>query len=344
MSVCFCSPKNIYGKRLLIRYMNTLYLDKLLNFRSKISDVIAPLITGNIHLTNLPFHANMGDGLIWRGTEDLIASTGKKVLTRSSFLSFQFNKINSQDIIILNGGGSFGDVWPVIMDFFINVIKKYPENRIILLPQSAWYDNLTEISKHSDILSAHRDLHLIARDKYSFDLFSNHFSSNNIYLTPDMAFAINPNRLRKWQNLDKKSGVLYLKRIDKEWNPATQIFIKNSVVSDWPTLTSPTYIEKCYFSLLNRTMFSIGHSIVSDSLYWPWVELSARLMILNRFLDRGAEFLSDFKYIVTTRLHVLILATLLGIETKYIDNTTKKLSAYANTWLSDFKNITPYES
>ena len=159
-----------------------------------------------------------------------------------------------------------------------------------------------------------------------------------------MAFAINPNRLRKWQNINKKRGMLYLRRIDKEWDPETQIFIKNSVVSDWPTLTSTTYIEKCYFSLLNRTMYSIGHSLVSDSLYWPCVELSARLMILNRFLDRGADFLSDFKEIVTTRLHVLILATLLGIETKYIDNTTKKLSAYANTWLSDFKNITPYES
>lgn len=324
--------------------MDTLYLDKLSNFRSKISNVITPLITGNIHLTNLPFHANMGDGLIWRGTEDFIATTGKKILSRSSFLSFRFNKINPQDIIILNGGGSFGDVWPMIMDFFLNVIQKYPENRIILLPQSAWYDNFSEISKHSDILSAHKDVHLIARDQYSFDLFSKHFSSNNIYLTPDMAFAINPNRLRKWQNINKKRGVLYLRRIDKEWDPETQIFIKNSVISDWPTLTSPTYIEKCYFSLLNRTMYSIGHSLVSDSLYWPCVELSARLMILNRFLDRGADFLSDFKEIVTTRLHVLILATLLGIETKYIDNTTKKLSAYANTWLSDFKNITPYET
>lgn len=320
------------------------YKDKLNSLREEIFHTISPLINGDVHLTNLPYHANLGDALIWRGTEDFLASTGHKILSHSSFLSCCFPNAKPGDVIVLNGGGSFGDVWQVIMDFFLKVAERYPNNRIILLSQSAWYDDPSRIETDAAALAKHPDFHLVARDEFTYNLFKTHFKANPSYLAPDMAFAINPKRLEKWQDANSGDGTLYLRRVDKEWNEATAIDIPNAMVSDWPTLTSPQFLEKCYFIALNRTMYSIGHSSLLDITYWLALNLSAKQFILNRFLRRGAEFILPFNRIITTRLHVLILATLLGKNVEYIDNTTGKLSAYANTWLNSFGNITPFKS
>ena len=324
--------------------MDQEYRDKLAKLRCEIFSIIAPLITGDAHLTNLPYHSNLGDSLIWQGTEDFLTETGHKILSRSSFLSCRFPKVKPDDVIILNGGGNFGDIWRMIMDFIIRVTETYPHNRIILLSQSAWYDNPNQIEADAKILARHRDLHLVARDEVTYNLFQTHFSDNPSYLAPDMAFAIKPDRLMDWQMLPPSKGTLYLRRIDKEWDPKTEITIPDALVTDWPTISSPGIIEKCYFAALNRTMYKIGHSATKDLIYWPIVEMSSRPMILNRFLKRGSEFILPYSRIVTTRLHVLILATLLGRQVEYIDNITGKLSAFVNTWLTDFPNIKPYEA
>lgn len=324
--------------------MNKEYRESLANFREEIFNTIGPLINGDVHLTNLPYHNNLGDALIWRGTEDFLAQTSHKILSRSSFLSCRFSNVKPGDVIVLNGGGSFGDVWRVIMDFFIKVIETYPDNRIVLLSQSAWYDEPSLISTDAAIFAQHKDIHLVARDQYTYDLFRTHFSVNHTYLAPDMAFAINPERLFDWQILPQGEGTLYLRRIDKEWNPDTELTITGAKTSDWPTISSPYIWERCYFAVLSRTMFKMGHSTTKDFLYWPLVDTTAKPFILNRFLRRGAEFILPFSKIITTRLHVLILATLLGREIEYIDNTTGKLSAYVNTWLNNFTNISPHEA
>ncbi|MDE6536359.1 MAG: polysaccharide pyruvyl transferase family protein [Muribaculaceae bacterium] len=286
----------------------------------------------------------MGDALIWQGSEDFITSTGHQILSRTSFKSFTFPKIRREDVIILNGGGSFGDIWRIIMDFFLKVIQTYPENRILLFPQSVFYENPTLMADDAKILAKHKDLHLIARDTYSFEIFSKNFPANNVYLAPDMAFAINPERLKKWYTFSGKDNMtLYLRRIDKEWVNETEISLPEAVTSDWPTISSPTFFERIYNAAVQRSMYHLPHNLLINATYWKALDWSARKLILKKYLERASSFLAPFYQIITTRLHVLILGVLLEKNIEYIDNSSKKLSAFVDTWLSDFSNISHYE-
>ena len=246
--------------------MSPEYQTKLNLLTHKIHEVITPLITGDVHLTNLPYHNNMGDALIWQGSEDFIASTGHQILSRTSFKSFTFPNIKPGEVIILNGGGSFGDIWRIIMDFFLKVIQAYPKNRIILFPQSVFYENQALMAEDAQILAAHKDLHLIARDLYSFDIFHTHFHANKSYLAPDMAFAINPVRLEKWQSCQTMNNrILYLRRVDKEWVGQTEITLPEAFTSDWPTISSPTFFEKIYNAAVQRSMYHLPPNFLIDT-------------------------------------------------------------------------------
>lgn len=324
--------------------MDENYRMMLGRLREKVETTVLPLITGDVHLTNLPYHANIGDSLIWRGTEDVLRKSGHRIVSRSSFLSWRFPRVKPGDVIVINGGGNFGDIWRIIMDVFIEIIRRYPDNRIIILSQSGWYDDSSLIEKDATVLAGHKDLHLIARDRFTYELFATHFLANHSYLAPDMAFAIDDKWLDPFRGMESNGRKLYLRRVDKEWVGETAIDVASGYdISDWPTITSPRLHEKVYFAALNRTMFRVGHGWFTDRLYWPAVERSGRIMCLRNLLKRGALFVGCYDEIITTRLHTLILAALLGKEVQYIDNVTRKLSAYAETWLSDFQNIRPYE-
>ena len=54
---------------------------------------------------------------------------------------------------------------------------------------------------------------------------------------------------------------------------------------------------------------------------------------------RGVEFISTYKTVYTTRLHGMILASLLGKETFFFDNSYGKIKSFYDTWLHDTDNI-----
>lgn len=325
--------------------MASSYTEKLNALRAKIEETVLPLINGDIHLTNLPYHANLGDSLIWRGTEDILQKSCHKILSRTSFLSWNFPKIKSDEIIVINGGGNFGDIWRIIMDVFLQIITRYPDNRIIILSQSGWYDDTSLIKSDATALARHKDLHLIARDTFTYDIFKTHFAANHCYLAPDMAFGINYTRINQWCNVKPSKNTLYLRRVDKEWVKDTEVKATDGThISDWPTISSPRFHEKIFFAALNRTMFRIGHDKAADSAYWPIVNTFGKSICLGRMPGRAAKFIASYENIITTRLHTLILATLLGKKVSFIDNSTHKLSAFHHTWLKSFDNVTPYGS
>ncbi|MDI5788788.1 hypothetical protein PO124_11350 [Bacillus licheniformis] len=41
----------------------------------------------------------------------------------------------------LSGGGNFGDLYPHFQQFRERVVEHYPDNRIVILPQSIYYEH-----------------------------------------------------------------------------------------------------------------------------------------------------------------------------------------------------------
>lgn len=309
--------------------------EKIAQLRFETQRVISPLITGNCHLTNIGFHTNLGDTLIWVGSKTFIESTGRKVLTETSMRTWRDSAVSPGDVIVFNGGGNIGDIWRNAMEFMLGIIDCFPDNRIILLPHSAWYADSSLIASDAARMGRHKDLHLIARDNYSYTLMLKYFGDrNNVYLAPDMAFCIPDSKLAKARAIVPKPGsLLYLRRTDKEFVEKTAVTIPGATVSDWPTMSSPNRIdaklERIIYHLLKR-----GLTGVADRF--------AALWIRNRYVGVGSRFIGEYERVVTTRLHTLILSVLVGRPVEYIDNISGKISAYASTWLSDLSSVAPY--
>lgn len=61
-------------------------------------------------------------------------------------------------------------------------------------------------------------------------------------------------------------------------------------------------------------------------------------------LRSGCRLIAPYGCVVTTRLHGMILAAMLGRRVRYIDNLTGKISSFADTWLAGYKDVfAPYD-
>ena len=70
-----------------------------------------------------------------------------------------------------------------------DLVQAFPNNRIILLPQTAHFSNEVAMKKSASIFSQHKDLHLFSRDTNTFEMMKAHFSPN-VALSPDMAHQL----------------------------------------------------------------------------------------------------------------------------------------------------------
>ena len=69
------------------------------------------------------------------------------------------------------------------------------------------------------------------------------------------------------------------------------------------------------------------------------IDWYAQCFLLPALVRAGVEFVSRYRYVYTTRLHVMILSVLLGKECTFFDNTYGKNSAFYETWLKDLPGV-----
>lgn len=305
--------------------------EKCKQLRQLIIETLTPLIDNNYVLWDLPYHANIGDQLIWEGEEQFLRTLPYKCLERRSIHTYQKHDLDKNTVILLHGGGNFGDVWEHYELFRKRIIQDYPENPIILFPQTVHYDSLDKIAKDAEIYRSHKNLYICARDKRSYAfLQEHHFSSEErILLLPDMAFCINGEKLKKHATSNTK-GVLFVNRIDKEnagLDYSTSV-PPTAEIHDWPPFENPDWIVK----RLEWMRWKFGeHS--------PLVDLYAKHLYHPHLIRQGVRFLSSYEMIYSTRLHVCILAVLLGKELTLFDNSYGKNSTFYDTWIKDVDGI-----
>ena len=89
-----------------------LFSEKIAELKNLIVNTLTPLIDNDYVLLELPYYSNVGDLLIWKGEEDFLKKIPHKCLFRSSFHKFKFPVLSRNTVILLQGGGNWGDVWP----------------------------------------------------------------------------------------------------------------------------------------------------------------------------------------------------------------------------------------
>ena len=304
---------------------------KIRQLQENIESQLSHLITRDYWLLNVPYHPNVGDTLIWQGELDFLMKFPYKCKGMRSFYSPIPKDIIQDELILIHGGGNFGDVWELPQEWQMSVVKQYPNNTIIFFPQTIWFEHEENMKKCAKILNEHQHLTICARDNNSYNILSQYFDAK-ILLVPDMAFCINMSHQKVYPSIN---DTLLLKRADREYKETYELnkieHLKNITISDWKTFDEDSWQKRW----LRRTkkylpMFPNLYDFYAYKIFRPYL------------VNSGIKLISSYKRIYSTRLHAIILSLLLGKDSDlyWFDNSYGKNRNFYDTWLSDLEGIT----
>ena len=167
-------------------------------------------------LFGVPTHGNIGDAAIVIAEEKFIRDNLNKyeyikVLddeTKDKIEEMK-NIIKDEDIILLHGGGNLGDEYMICEERRRMVIEAFPNNKIILMPQSIYFND-TEIGKKElentkKLYNSHKHLTLVAREEVSFNIMKKEFANVNVILTPDIVMYLNKTQNTERHGVESKT-------------------------------------------------------------------------------------------------------------------------------------------
>ncbi|WP_239618820.1 polysaccharide pyruvyl transferase family protein [Cohnella mopanensis] len=291
-------------------------MDKIKQMLAVIGEVIPP--GSEIVYLDYPVYDNIGDLLIMKGAEAFFRDYGITVRKRYSYVNFR-QKMAVEDhwIIVCQGGGNFGDLYPHHQRLREKALKAFPRNRIVILPQTIHFNDPAEERRSLLSFSAHPDLHLFVRDERSYKTASSFLA--NVYLAPDMAHQLYPIP----SNVPGTRLRLGLLRKDQE-SAEQEVILPCDKVADWPQLFTAwdrwllRQIIKGY-SLDRR----LGNILPLRSIWHSLAE---------KYVARAIVLFSGYDEILTSRLHGHILACLMGKPNLLLDNSYGKNMSYYRLW------------
>ena len=265
-------------------------------------------------LLSTVFHSNLGDSFIWIGEEIILQKSGCAVLYRCPVQYCEVKIIetylqgSNRTTICMHGGGNFGDLYLEEAGKKLEIANAFPDHKILLFPQSIYYQAMTQMYDDADKFAKHQNLHIMTRDARSLSILKKYFSHHIAsYYAPDMAFMIGEIE----PMCEPIYDVVFLKRSDVESvvsdsyrESIVELFQKESIsfdILDWYdeanyTQTSPHFTPRPTDNTL--------------PLY--------ALEVANFLLSRGRVILTD-------RLHAAILSLLMDRPVVCLDNIYGKV-------------------
>ncbi|MBW5448381.1 exopolysaccharide biosynthesis protein [Cohnella sp. CFH 77786] len=292
-------------------------MEHLKRMLDSILEVIPP--GSQIVYMDYPVHENIGDLLIMKGTEKFFHDHRIRVRKRLSFLQFRSRmRIPSDWIIVCHGGGNFGDLYTDNQKLRETLVATYPTHRIVVLPQTVFFSDAGERERSLGRFANHPDFHLFVRDLTSYETVRGNLA--NVYLCPDMAHRLYPIQAPP----NRSAKVLGLFRTDGEAGHHEAGECDCDTRTDWPQLLSG------WDFLLLRLMvkgFVLDRYLMNLLPLRPvWYRMA------DRFVAKAVRLYGSFGSVVTSRLHGHILACLMDLPNRLIDNNYGKNSSYYRQW------------
>ncbi len=292
----------------------------------KTHDVIYDLLKDKkFHYIDIPMHDNIGDLLIMQGTLAFFKKKRLSPTTTSTAEAFDPAWVAPGDILVFHGGGNFGDLYSNINDMREDIIARFPNNRIVMMPQTIFFSSDEKRERSAAAFRRHPDVHIFVRDKVSQQLarqFSDH-----VYLVPDMAHQLYP-----IAGKGNGGGVLRIERVDIE-KPAVPESLKDlrfDTRTDWIELVG-TEKRLIDFGWRLQGSFKARRWATCQKLVGPWYWVP----VAQRFSSKAVALFSRHDHIVTDRLHGHILSCLMDKKNTVIDNSYGKNSTYINEWTGE---------
>jgi exopolysaccharide biosynthesis predicted pyruvyltransferase EpsI len=300
----------------------------------EIDVVLTPLVpTRKCALLDFPHHPNVGDSAIWEGEQIFLAKLGMKpayvCAAGNSDWDAMERAIGPDGAILIHGGGNFGDVWPMHQQLREEVRDRFPNHPVLQLPQTIHFSNPNQADRTAAKIRKHGKFTLAVRDRKSLAFARERFDCN-VVLCPDMAYCIGPIGAPAFSD----PRILLLLRSDKEkrdHSPADAILQSPDLLcADWLTESR------------RETRLRTGGRLLADVLRGrtgPTLRGSYYNALARERLRRGLRQLASFRYIVSDRLHVHILSTLLDRHHALLDNNYGKLSSFIAAWNTNWDGM-----
>ena len=271
-----------------------------------------------IFILATPCHGNLGDHAIVCAEYELLNRSGYKdnVIEISNNQYYRYKDIlkkhiAANDTIIIDGGGSMGTLWPREDDKISEIIDTYKNNKIIVFPQTCFYDNSNEgkerLIKNQAIYKNAKNLAICLRDKKSYDFCVENFKDVTLEFIPDIVLSLDKSKMQSRQN-----KVLLCFREDLE-----KVISNESI--------------KGIYACLDKK--DIKHEKIS-TIYHTNVHMAERTLRLNEIWGK----LSDSKLLLTDRLHGMLFAAITGTPCLALDNKSKKVSGVYE-WIAELDYI-----
>ncbi|WP_373230137.1 polysaccharide pyruvyl transferase family protein [Cohnella sp.] len=289
-----------------------------------ILNVIPP--GSSIYYIDYPVYNNGGDILIMKGAEAFFRDNGIRVKARYSVHDFpETLMIPKNHIIVLHGGGNFGDLYPVHQRLREKIVASYPNHRIVILPQTIFYKKESEFDRTAHIFNRHNDVHLFVRDPLSYEMATMKFHLCSVYLSPDMAHQL-------WPILPKSSpgkDLLCFFRTDIEKTKEQEQLEESGRGDflDWASLYNR--VEKKSINMIANMMRKGSRMLPMQAIWGKYTDY---------LMDKAVKRFSGYRNVQTSRLHGHILSCLLDKPNTLLDNSYGKNSNYYNTWTRGIKS------
>lgn len=287
-----------------------------------------------VALLDFPTHNNSGDSLIYAGEAAYLKRLHVRVDYVSDLMSHNDailrDRVESRTIL-LHGGGNFGDRWPAHQKFREGIVSRFPNNKIVGLPQGLEYADPEALARTSAIYARHPDLTLLLREQRSYDIAVEHFPANQVEYCPDMAFGTDIAESPGGSDVD----VVRLLRVDSEKvDHGTVEFDYSSAQYDWG-LAGLDVARWNVLTFPTRVVYNIPRS--TRLLYPAIARLYSRLIETN--LRAAQRILNMGPVVLTDRLHAAVLAGMMGKQVVALDNANKKISGIHRDYLHRFDNV-----
>jgi pyruvyl transferase EpsO len=274
-----------------------------------------------VALLDFPDHTNVGDSAIWLGELATLKHLESKICYVATLTTYRAERLRRalgpDGIVLLHGGGNFGDLWPRHQDHREQVVRELGDYPIVQLPQSICFQDRARLEEARRVLQSHDRLTVVVRDNDSLAVAHEKLELAAV-LCPDSAFAIGAIAPRR----GPVQPVVWLSRDDHEGSASPVSSSEGVIREDW--IQEPATLLLRAVALVRR-------------LPHPPQGLSRRMFeaLVEARVARGCALIGRGAALVTNRLHGMILSILMGIPPFVYDTRQGKIGAFHRTWLAD---------
>ena len=292
-------------------------------------------------ILDAPNQRNAGDSLIFAGELAYLDSLGVRVRYISDIEGFDpeyMRRRMPQGVVLMHGGGNFGDVWAghqLHRERVARAVRDYP---IIVLPQSIFYHSHERARTTNDTLRDHPDYQVMVRDRNSLARAEALIPDVRFTYCEDAAFGWEPRPLATTGARDR---VLVIARADRESASGLRAagdmwsYSRFAVdIEDWNPRGSSRITGR-----LGRGAMRFGHFArdrrhgggAGQALMGPALRL-----ISGSNLRSARSLYAGARAAVVDRLHAHVLAILLGVPHVVLDQTYGKVAPVFNEYSGEF--------